>query len=358
MRPFPTRDCTTVIAFGPRRGSCCWGGDGARPPGLWHSVLRALITGTAAAASLVALPAVAQTYPSKQVRIIVPFAPGGSDVAARMLAHKLTEKLGQTFIIDNRPGAAGTLGTDLGAKAPPDGYTLLFATASFAVTAVAYQKLPFDPIRDFAAVGSIGSVPFVLVTHPSLPVDSVRQFVALAKAKPGQLNYGSPGAGGIGHLAHVLFARRTGIQVTHIAYKGTGPAVTALLTGDIQFMMPNLIGALPLVSAGKIKALGVASARRAPLAPQIPTMAESGVSGVEMGTWYGLLAPRGTPQPVIQLLNREIVSLLQSKEFRDQLATRGVVAESTTPEEFSAFIRAEIDKWGSVIKDAGLNETN
>lgn len=296
-------------------------------------------------------------YPSRGVRIIVPFPPGGSDVTARMLGQKLAEKLGQPFVIDNRPGAAGTLGTDIVAKAPPDGYTLLFATASFPVTAVVYKKLPFDPINDFAAIGSVGSVPFVLVTHPSLPAHSVREFVALAKARPGQLNYGSPGAGSIGHLAHLLFAKRTGIQTIHVPYKGTGPAVTALLIGEIQFMMPNLVGALPHVHAGKLRALSVASAQRSPLAPAIPTMAESGLAGVEMGTWYGLLAPQGTPQPVIQMLNREIVALLQTKALRDQLATRGVVPEISTPEEFSAFIRAEIDKWSGVIKDAGLSQT-
>jgi tripartite-type tricarboxylate transporter receptor subunit TctC len=302
--------------------------------------------------------AAAAGYPSRAVRIIVPFPPGGSDVPARMLGQKLAEKLGQPFVIDNRPGAAGTLGTDIVAKASPDGYTLLFATASFPVTAVVFKKLPFDPIKDFTAIGSVGSVPFVLATHPSLPAHSVKQFIALAKARPGQLNYGSPGSGSIGHLANVLFAQRTGIQITHVPYKGTGPAVTALLIGEIQFMMPNLIGALPHVHAGKLRALAVASAQRSPLALEIPTMAEVGVAGVEMGTWYGVLAPRGTPQAVIQLLNREIMALLQTKTLRDQLATRGVVPDLSTPEQFSAFIRAEMEKWGSVVRDADISETN
>jgi tripartite-type tricarboxylate transporter receptor subunit TctC len=297
-------------------------------------------------------------YPARPVRIIVPFAPGGSDVAARLLGHRLGEKLGQPFLVENRPGAAGVLGTDIGAKAPADGYTLTFATASFAVTAVAYKKLPYDPIKDFAAIGSVGSVPFVLVTHPSLPVHSVKQFVTLAKARPGELNYGSPGAGGIGHLAHVLLAKQTGIQVTHVPYKGTGPAVTALLSGELQFMMPNLIGAVPYVRAGKLRALGVAATRRSPLAPEIPTIAEAGVAGLAVGTWYGLLAPRGTPQPVIQLLNREIAALLKSNELREQLALQGVVPDIMTPEEFSSFIRAEMVRWGGVIKDAGLSDSD
>ena len=298
------------------------------------------------------------SYPTRSVRIVVPFAPGGSDVAARMLAQRLGERLGQTFVIDNRPGAAGVLGTEIVAKAPADGYTLLFATASFAVTAVVYKKLSYDPLKEFAAVASLGSVPFVLITHPSLPATTVRQFVALAKARPGELNYGSPGAGGIGHLAHVLFAKRTGIRVTHVPYKGTGPAVTALLIGEIQWMMPNLIGAMPQVQAGKVKALAVASAARSPLAPEIATMKEAGVRDVEMGTWYGVVAPAGTPDAVVRLLNREIGALLETKAFRDQLATRGIVAQVGSPEQFSAFIRAEMDRWGSVAREAGLSEMN
>jgi tripartite-type tricarboxylate transporter receptor subunit TctC len=201
-------------------------------------------------------------------------------------------------------------------------------------------------------------VPFVLVTHPSLPVHSVRQFVALAKARPGELNYGSPGAGSIGHLANVQLAMRTGIKVTHVAYKGTGPAVTALLSGEIQFMMPNLIGALPQVRSGKLRALGIATAHRSPLAPEIPTIAEAGVSGIVVGTWYGLLAPRGTPPAVVQLLNHEIVAVLKSREFRDQLAVQGVVPDIMTPDEFSAFIRAEIERWGKVSRDAGISESD
>ena len=206
-------------------------------------------------------------YPTRPVRLIVPFAPGGADVPARMLAQKLGEKFGQPFVVDNRPGAASVLGADITAKAAPDGYTLLFATASHAVTVGYYEKLPFDPIKDFAPIASVGSVPFSLATHPALPASSLKEFVALAKAKPGQLNYSSPGTGGIGHLANVLLAKQTGIQVTHVAYKGTGPAVTALIAGEVQFAMPNLIGALPHLKSGKIRVLGVAAAQRAPSAP-------------------------------------------------------------------------------------------
>jgi tripartite-type tricarboxylate transporter receptor subunit TctC len=288
------------------------------------------------------------------VRLIVPFAPGGSDVPARMLAQKLSEKLGQPFVVDNRPGAAGVLGADITAKAAPDGYTLLFVTASHAVTAVYYEKLPFDSIRDFTPVGAVGSVPFSLAAHPSLSVSSLKEFVALAKTKPGQLNYSSPGTGSIGHLANVLLAKQTGIQVTHVAYKGTGPAVTALLTGEVQFAMPNLIGALPHLKSGKIRVLGVASAQRAPSAPEIPTFAESGVRGAESGTWYGVLAPRGMPTAIVDVLNREIVAALQTPALREQLATVGVVPETSTPQQFLSFIRSEIEKWGAVMKYAGM----
>lgn len=318
------------------------------------ALLFAVIAGASAMGSAEAAGAIA--YPSRPVRLIVPFAPGGSDVPARMLAQKLGEKLGQPFVVDNRPGAAGVLGTDLLAKAPPDGYTLIFSTGSHTVTSVYYRKLPYDAMKDFAPVASVGYVPFVLVTHPSLPAASIREFVALAKARPGQLNYGSPGAGGIGHLVHVLLAKQAGIEITHVAYKGTGPGVTALLSGEIQFMMPNLIGALPHVRGGKLRALDVAAAQRSPLAQDIPTIAEGGVRGVEAGTWYGIQSPRGTPQPIIDQLNREIVAVLHTRAFREQLATVGVVPQISTPQEFAAFIRADRDKWAGVMAYSGMNQ--
>jgi tripartite-type tricarboxylate transporter receptor subunit TctC len=300
------------------------------------------------------LTATAQTYPARPVRVIVPFVPGGADIAARILAQKLTDKLGQSFVIDNRGGAAGVLGTALAAKAPADGYTLLFCTASHAVTAVYYKKLPFDPVNDFAPIAAVGSVPFVLVTHPSLPVRSVRQFVALAKARPGELFYSSPGTGSIGHLANVLFAKRTNIEVTHVTYKGTGPALGALLAGEVQFALPNLTGALTQLRAGKLRALGVAAAQRSPLAADLPTIVESGVDLVS-GTWYGVLAPHGTPQAIIDLLSQEIGGLLKTPELREQFALRGLVPDIMTTREFADFIRAEIDKWSGVIRDGRID---
>jgi len=301
------------------------------------------------------LAAAAELYPGRTVRMIVPFAPGGSDISARILAQKMTEKLGQPFVVENRGGAAGMLGAEVAAKSAPDGYTVLFCTASHAVTAVYFRKLPYDPIRDFAAVGSVGSVPFVLVTHPALPVKSIKEFVALAKSKPGQLFYSSPGTGSIGHLANELFAKQTGVRVTHVGYKGTGPALTALLSGEVQFAMPNITGALAQIRAGKLKTLGIASAGRTPLAPDLVTMREAGVDLVS-GTWYGVLAPRGTPQAIVDIFNREMTALLKTVELRDQLVARGVVVEVMTPQEFAGFVRAEIDKWGGVMKDARIQQ--
>jgi tripartite-type tricarboxylate transporter receptor subunit TctC len=295
-------------------------------------------------------------YPTRPVRVIVGFAPGGSDVPARMLAQKLADKLGQPFVVDNRPGASGVLGTEITSKAPPDGYTINFMTASHAVTPTYYEKLPYDPIKDFASIGSVGSVPFTLAVNPSMPANNVKEFVAVARSKPGQLNYASPGTGSIGHLANELLAKQTGIKVTHVAYKGTGPAVTAVLAGEVQFMMPNLIGALPHAKSGKLKLLAIAAEKRSPQSPDTPTLAESGVKDAESGTWYGILAPRGTPAAVVQFLNREINAQLASQALRDQFASIGVTPESGTPVEFIAFIRSEIEKWAAVAAYAGMTK--
>ena len=296
------------------------------------------------------------SYPSRPVRMIVAFAPGGADVPGRMLAQKLSDRLGQPFVVDNRPGAASILGTDIAAKATPDGYTLLFGTASLAVTPVYYRKLPYDPIRDFAPIAFVGTVPFSLATHPAVPAATMKEFIVYARGRSGQLNYGTPGTGSIGHLANVLLLKQIGAQATHVAYKGTGPTVTALIGGEIQFAMPNLVGALPHLKSGKLRVLGVASLKRVPSAPAIPTFSESGIRNAESGTWYGMLAPRGTPQGVVDRLNREIVAQLQTPELREQFAGIGIVPEGGTPKQFADFIREEIEKWGGVMKYAGMKQ--
>ena len=292
-------------------------------------------------------------YPTRTVRMVVPFAPGGSDIVARMLTPKLSEKLGQTFVIDNRPGAGSVLGTQIVAESAPDGHTILFCTSSLATTAVYYKKVPYDPVQDLVGVARVGWVPFVLVVHPALPVKSVKEFIALARKRPGELFYSSAGTGGIGHLVNEYFAKQVGIKVTHVAYKGTGPSVTALLSGEVQFGMPNISGALGIVRANKVRSLGVAAPQRLAFAPDLPTLRELGVDLVE-GPWYGIVAPRGTPPAAIDTLNREVTALVKTADMHEKLGERGVVVETASPQELSDFIRADIKKWRGVMVAAGV----
>jgi tripartite-type tricarboxylate transporter receptor subunit TctC len=292
-------------------------------------------------------------YPNRPVRVVIQFAPGGSDVVARILCQKMGESLGQPFVIDNRPGAAGIIGANIVAKAAPDGYTTLFATASFAVTAASNAQLPYDSIRDFDSIGFIGSQPFALVVHPAVPAISVKDYIALAKVKP--FNFASAGAGGIGHLTQELFHYLAGIKGTHVPYKGTGPMVTALLAGEVPAAMVNISGSWPHVRAGRLKALGVASLKRATFAPELPTIAESGLPDFEGSTWYGLTAPRGTPPSAIALLNREIAAALKT-DTREKIVALGVELAPSTPQEFTQYMRDEVAKWRKIIKVAGISE--
>ena len=316
-------------------------------------VLSAAVPLLSAAAANAALVPSSAGYPTRSVRVVVPFAPGGSDIVARMLTPKLSEKFGHTFVIDNRPGAASVLGTQIVAESAPDGHTILFCTSSLATTAVYYRKVPYDPVQDLAAVARVGWVPFVLVVHPALPVRSVQEFIALAKRRPGELFYSSAGTGGIGHLVNEYFAKQVGIKVTHVAYKGTGPSLVALLSGEVQFGMPNISGALTIVRAKKVRSLGVAAPQRLPFAPELPTLSELGVNLVE-GPWYGIVAPRGTPQPVIDALNREVTALVKTPDMTEKLGDRGVVVETASPIEFTEFIKADIRKWRGVMTAAGV----
>ena len=300
-------------------------------------------------------PATAQTtnYPNRPIRVVIQFAPGGSDVVARILCQKMGESLGQPFVIDNRPGAAGIIGANIVAKAAPDGYTTLFATASFAVTAAFSKQLPYDSIRDFDSIGYVGSQPFLLIVHPSVPANSVQDFIALSRSKP--LNYASAGTGGIGHLTQELFNHLTGIKATHVPYKGTGPMVTALIAGEVPAAMINISGAWSHVRGGRLKAVGVSSLKRTAFAPELPTIAEAGVPGFESGTWYGLTAPRGTAAAAIVLLNREIAAALKT-DTREKIAALGVDVAPSTPQAFSEFFRAEVAKWRKIIQVAGISE--
>ena len=293
-------------------------------------------------------------YPSRPVRFVVPFPPGGADTVARVVAHKLSEITGQQLVVDNRPGAGSTIGTALVANAPNDGYTTLFATSAFAISAAIYRKLPYDSLRDFAPVAPIGSAPLILVAHPSVAAGNVKELIALAKAKPNALNYASNGSGSITFLAVELLKSMAGVRITEVAYKGAGPSITALLAGEVQLMIAPLGPAMPHVKTGKLKALGTPSPQRSTLFPDLPTIAESGLAGYEAVNWYGVLAPRGTSQQVIRTLNQHIVAALASNDVRERFAQLGYEATPGTPEQFGKQVRDEIEKWTKVIKDAGV----
>ncbi|HEX2828218.1 MAG TPA: tripartite tricarboxylate transporter substrate binding protein [Burkholderiales bacterium] len=293
-------------------------------------------------------------YPSRAIRMVVPFPPGGSDTVARLVARRMSDTLGQQIVIDNRPGAAGVIGTQIVSQAAPDGYTLVFITASLTITP-ATTKLPYDLTRDFSAVAPVATGPLVLVVHPSVPAKSVAELVALSKAKPDALNYASSGTGSITHLAAELFRSMTGAAMTHVPYKGTGPAQNELLAGRVQAMFGVLAPALPHVQAGKLRALGVTSATRSKLAPNVPTISESGVKGYEAATWYGILAPARTPAPVVQTVAKHVAMAVADPEVSDRLTTIGFEPLGPmSPSAFKGYVAAEIAKWSKLIKQAGI----
>jgi tripartite-type tricarboxylate transporter receptor subunit TctC len=297
----------------------------------------------------------AARYPVRPVRLIVPFPPaGGTDIVARLMGQALTETFGQQFVVDNRPGAASTIGASIAAKAAPDGYTLLFVTASYAISASFYKKLPYDPVKDFTAISRIASGPLLFVVHPSLKVDSIKELVALAKKRPGKLYYASGGAGGINHLAGELFNSLAGTQIVHVPYKGAGPAMIGVMSGEAQMMIATLGSALPHVKSGKLKALAVGSERRATILPDLPTVAESGVPGYGAENSYGLVAPHGTPPHIVNLLHRQISEAVSMDDTRSKLLKLGFEPTIATPDEFSAYLKREIAKWRQVLKKAGL----
>ncbi len=298
----------------------------------------------------------AQSWPAKPIRMLVPFPPGGGvDFAARVVAKHLAPRLGQPIVIDNRAGANGIIALEALKMAAPDGYTL--ATASngpLVINPSMYLKLPYDPVRDFAAIGRLVDFPLLLVAHPSVPAQSVADVIALAKAKPGELTYSSPGIGNGGHLSAELFAYMAGVSLLHIPYKGTAPATTALLAGEVSLGLSSIPTVLPHIRAGRLRALAVGNAARLPSLPEIPTIAESGVPGYEAFSWAGLIAPAGTPQEIVTRLNRELVQVLTQKELADQLANDGALATPSTPEELSAYIKSELAKWAAIVKLANI----
>jgi tripartite-type tricarboxylate transporter receptor subunit TctC len=300
-------------------------------------------------------PALAQDYPVKSVRVVVPFpAGGGSDIIARVTAQKLSGALNQQFVIDNRAGASGNIASEIVAKAPPDGYTLLFANSSLAITPAMFAKLPFDPVRDFIPISMVSSYPFVLVAHPSLPVKSVKELVALAKAKPDSLAYSSAGGGTMSHLAmELLRLKAGGIKVTHLPYKGAAPASVAVMSGEAQVAFIVMPVAQTQINAGRLRGLGVAAQARSPVLPQVPTMIEAGIAGHEALQWNGLFAPAKTPQAILDRLHREVVKALATPDVKQRFADEGADPVGSSPAEFAAFYRAEADKWGEVVRRSG-----
>jgi len=306
--------------------------------------------------ALAYLPASAQTpYPSKAVRLVVPSAPGGgTDITARAMAPKLGEFLGQTVVVENRAGAGTMIGGELVARAAPDGYTLLMGISTLAINPAMYRKVPYDALRDFAPITQAVSLPNVLVTHPSLPVKTVKELVAFAKPRPGQIQFASAGIGTNPHLAAELFLAMTGLKMLHVPYKGSGAGIIDVIAGHVPVMTPSILTGLPHAKAGRLRALGVTSARRAGGAPEVPTIAEAGIPGYEAVQWFGILAPAGTPRPVIERVHREAVRVLQHPETRQRLVADGADPVGSTPEEFAAFLRRETVKWAGVVKSIGI----
>jgi tripartite-type tricarboxylate transporter receptor subunit TctC len=316
-----------------------------------------LMLGAAACTLVIAAPiAHAQTYPAKPIRFIVPFPPGGgNDTIARQIGQRLTAVLGQQVPVDNRPGAGGTIGADLAARAAPDGYTMFLAgVATHGINPNLRRKLPYDPLKDFDAVSLIASAPLLVVVHPSLPVKSVKELVALAKARPGQINYASNGAGGSSHLAVEMFRMMTGTDMVHIPYKGLSPALTDLLSGEVQLMFSSAVAMLPQVKAGRLRAIAMTGAKRSPAIPDIPTVAEAGVRGYETGSWYGVVVPAGTPKIAIDTLSREIINFVRLPETMERMNSEAVIPVGSTPAEFTAHIKSELERWARVVKQANV----
>lgn len=317
----------------------------------------AVALGACLAIAATTAPALAQqSYPNKPIRMVCPFPPGGTtDLVARTVAQKLSEAWGQQVVVDNRSGAGGLIGTEMVAKAAPDGYTILLGSiTTHAVNPALYKKLNFDPLKDFYPVSLIVSSPQLLAVHPSVPVKSVKELIALAKEKPGRLNYGSAGTGTSPHLTFELFKSTAGIDIVHIPYKGTGPAITDLVGGQVQMMITGVVALMPHVKSGKLRGIAVTSSRRTTALPDIPTVSESGVPNFDVSSWFGVFLPAGTPKPIVARLNGEIRKILELAEVRKRLIDQGADPASDTPEQFAAYVKSEMARWGKVVRDTGI----
>jgi len=296
-----------------------------------------------------------QSYPAKPVRMVIAFAPGGgTDIVGRIIGQKLSEMWPHPVVVDNRPGAGSTIGTEIVAKAPPDGYTIQTVSMSHALNVALYRKLSYDPIRDFAHVVLVARAPNVLVVHPAVAAKTVKELIALAKARPGKLNFSSSGTGGVSHLSAEMFRTVASIDIVHVPYKGAGPAMTALISGEVQMMMATTPVALTQMKANRVRPLAVSSLKRSALVPDLPTIAEAGYAGFQTDTWYGVLAPGRTPAAIVTRLNVDIAQLLKMRDLQTQLEQQGAEAAGGTPQEFRAFAEAEIARWSKVIRAAGI----
>lgn len=297
----------------------------------------------------------AQAYPSRPVRLIIPFSPGGAaDVPGRILGDRLTQAVGQQVVVENRPGAGSTIGAEAAAKSPPDGYTIFMISNTHFVSAALYKKLPYDPLNDYTPISQVTSAPNVLIVHPSLPAKNVKELITLARARPGDINYASSGNGSTQHLTGALFSKMAGIRMTHIPYRGSGPVTADLLAGQVQVGFPGIAGMLPHIKSGRLRALGVTSAKRSPELPDIPTIAEAGVKGYEMVAWFGIAGPKGLPRDLQMKLHAEILKVLKTAEMQKSLRAVGQeVAFQEKPEQFYDFMKVEAAKWAKVVQESG-----
>ena len=308
----------------------------------------------AAIGGLFALTLQAQSYPSKPVRVVVPYPPGGpTDIVARVLFQQVAESTGQQFLIDNRAGAGGNIGAEAVAKAPADGYTLLIGTTAHAINMSLFKSLNYDVQKDLVPVSLLTQGPLVLVTHPQFPANSIKELIDMAKAKPGSLNFASSGNGQSTHLSAELFNSMAGIKMVHVPYKGSAPALGDLMSGQVGIMFDTTLSAMPFVKAGKLKALGVTSPQRTPAAPDVPTIAESGLPGYEVFAWNGVLVPAGTPKAIVAQLNEEIRKAMQLPQVREKFSAQGFAASWNTPDQFGVFVRNEVEKWARTVKASG-----
>ena len=313
------------------------------------------LVAAAAVAVMVVQPVGAQNYPSRPIRLVVPFSPGGAaDVPGRILTQKMSEALGQQVVVDNRPGAGSTIGADQVAKALPDGYTLLTISNTHFVSAALYKKLPYDSLNDYAPVTQVTSAPNVVVVHPSLPAKTLRELIALAKSKPGKIDYASSGNGSTQHLTGALFTKMAGVEMTHIPYRGSGPATADLLSGQVTVGFPGIAGMLPQIKAAKLRALAVTSAKRSPELPQVPTVAEAGVKGYDVTAWFGVAGPKGMPRDIVLKLHAELLRILKNPDVQKLLLNAGQeVAWQETPELFGEMLKLEAAKWARMVRESG-----